>query len=235
MARIALSVVLLFPVAAFAGEPDKANPRAALLPLQSLIGTWKGTGVPEGTREEKQSGFWTETATWEWRFKGDDGWMQATFDKGKHFASAELRALPKANRFRLTVCTPDKTTLTFEGDLQDQRLVLDRVDGATKETQRLTFRLLHFNRFTYQYDVKPDGKTLFAKKYQVGATKEGEPFAASGSSDPECVVSGGKGTIAVSHAGKTYYVCCSGCRDEFKANPEKYVKEYEAKKKAKKD
>ena len=43
-----------------------------------------------------------------------------------------------------------------------------------------------------------------------------------------------KGTIAVSYNGKTYYVCCSGCRDEFKASPEKYVKEYEEKKKAKK-
>jgi hypothetical protein len=27
--------------------------------------------------------------------------------------------------------------------------------------------------------------------------------------------------------GKTYYVCCSGCRSEFNANPEKYIKEYE--------
>jgi YHS domain-containing protein len=23
--------------------------------------------------------------------------------------------------------------------------------------------------------------------------------------------------------GKTYYVCCSGCRDEFNANPQKYI------------
>ena len=64
--------------------------------------------------------------------------------------------------------------------------------------------------------------------YQVGATKEGVPFAGRGDTSPECVVSGGKGTIAVSYKGKTYYVCCSGCRDEFKDNPEKYIKEYEA-------
>jgi YHS domain-containing protein len=24
-------------------------------------------------------------------------------------------------------------------------------------------------------------------------------------------------------------VCCSGCKDEFKENPEKYIKEFEAK------
>ena len=38
----------------------------------------------------------------------------------------------------------------------------------------------------------------------------------------------------VTYKGKDYYVCCSGCRDEFKANPEKYIKEAEAKAKEKK-
>src|SRR5262245_48961889 len=235
MPRIALCVFLLAQAAALAAEPEKVNPRMALQPFQSLIGTWKGTGVPEGSRDEKQKGFWTETITWQWQFDGDDAWLKAAFDKGKYFSSAELRPLSKANRFRLIVTAANRETATFEGELQEERLVLDRVDEKTKETHRLTLRLLHSNRVTYLYDVKPDGKTLFVKKYQVGATKEGEPFAAAGSSDPECIVSGGKGTIAVSHAGKTYYVCCSGCRDEFKANPEKYIKESEAKKKAKKD
>jgi YHS domain-containing protein len=31
------------------------------------------------------------------------------------------------------------------------------------------------------------------------------------------------------YMGKTYYFCCSGCRDEFNASPAKYVKEYEEK------
>ena len=107
--------------------------------------------------------------------------------------------------------------------------MLDRLDETTKETQRLTFRLLHSNRFTYQYDVKPDGKTLFAKKYQVGATKEGVPFA-EGEAGPECIVSGGLGTIKVTYKGETYYVCCSGCRRAFQDEPEKYIKEYQEKK-----
>ena len=37
--------------------------------------------------------------------------------------------------------------------------------------------------------------------------------------------------MAVSFEGKTYYVCCTGCRDEFKENAAKYVKEWEAKRK----
>ena len=41
--------------------------------------------------------------------------------------------------------------------------------------------------------------------------------------------------IPVTYNGKTYYVCCTGCRDEFKANPEKYVKEFEEKRKKEKE
>ena len=56
---------------------------------------------------------------------------------------------------------------------------------------------------------------------------------AVGETGPECIVSGGKGTMAVTYQGKTYYVCCSGCRSEFNENPAKYVAEYETKKKKK--
>ena len=45
---------------------------------------------------------------------------------------------------------------------------------------------------------------------------------------PECVVSGGHGTMSTTYKGKTYYFCCTGCRDAFADNPEKYIKEYEA-------
>ena len=59
------------------------------------------------------------------------------------------------------------------------------------------------------------------------------PFA-SGDSRPECIVSGGLGTIPVMYMGQTYYVCCSGCRTEFNADPAKYVREYNEKKAKKK-
>ena len=233
MGRIGLAVFILVGVTA--AEPVTQNPREALKPFNHLIGSWKGTGIPEGTREEKQRGFWIETIAWEWQFKGDDVWMKASFENGKYFAKGELRPTNKAKQYRFTAETADKQSLTFEGELHEREsgardLVLERTDDKTKETQRLTIRLLHSNRILYVYDVKPEGKTIFVKKYQVGATKEGEPFAA-GSSGPECVVSGGLGKIQVSYQGKTYYVCCTGCRDEFKENPEKYIKEYEERKK----
>src|SRR5438128_2277159 len=115
-----------------AAEPEKEKQREALKPFNDLVGSWKGTGVPEGSREEKQRGFWSETIAWEFQFKGDEVWMKATFHQGKHFSKAELRPLAEANHYRLTIETPDKQSLTFEGQLQDRKLMLERVDEKAK-------------------------------------------------------------------------------------------------------
>jgi YHS domain len=231
---IAVASIVVIASLSSAAEPAKVKPREALQPFNFLIGSWKGTGMPEGNREEKDKGWWTERITWAWQFKGDDAWLTATFETGKYYAKAELHPLPDAGKFRLIVQTSAKEMQTLEGELKDKKLTLERTDDKSKETQRLTFQLLHSNRYLYLYHVRPEGKSSFVKKYQVGATKEGEAFAVTGNSEKECPVSGGLGTIPVTYNGKTYYVCCSGCRDEFKANPEKYVKEFEEKRKKEK-
>ena len=48
---------------------------------------------------------------------------------------------------------------------------------------------------------------------------------AAGESGPVCIVTEGRGTIQVSHKGKTYYVCCSGCKDLFTKDPEAILAE----------
>jgi len=91
------------------------------------------------------------------------------------------------------------------------------------EIKGLGRQLLHGNRYLYQLATKPKDAKNFTRVYQVGATKEGEPFAEA-NKGPECIVSGGRGTMSVNFHGKAYYVCCSGCKDEFNADPEKYIK-----------
>ena len=76
-----LALVLCVPV-----DPPERKPttvKEALQAVSVLVGSWKGTGTPEGTREEKQAGLWTETISWVWRFKGDDVWLEAAFEKDR--------------------------------------------------------------------------------------------------------------------------------------------------------
>ena len=219
--------------------PKTVTTKEALQPFNVLVGSWKGSGMPEGTREERAAGAWEETIAWEWKFKDQDAWLAAEFTKSKHFTKGELRYTPGkdgALRFTLTLTGTDKATATFVGGLseKDKVLTLTRTDGPAAEEQRLVFSLLHHNRHLYRFESRPANTTVaFAKKYQVGATKEGVAFA-DVAKGPECIVSGGLGTMKVVYKGKDYYVCCSGCRDEFKADPEKYIKLAEAKAKEKK-
>jgi hypothetical protein len=223
--------------------PKTVAPKEALQPFNVLIGSWRGSGAPDGTKEERLAGAWDETIAWEWKFKDKDAWMEVTFAKGKYFTKGELRYTPDdkdakepAPRFTLTLTGTDKSASTYVGGLSDKNkvLTLTRTGGPASEEQRLVFSLLHHNRHLYRFETRPAGTAVaFTRKYQVGATKEGVAFA-DVPKGPECIVSGGLGTMKVVYKGKNYFVCCSGCRDEFRADPEKYIKEAEAKAKEKK-
>jgi len=225
--------------------PKTIKPKDALQPFNVLVGSWRGNGVPDsGTKEERLANAWNETIAWEWKFKGDDAWLELTFQKSKNFTKGELRYTPEKDakesappRFTLTLTHIDKSTSTFVGiftDKDNKVLTLTRADGPAGEEQRMVFNLLHHNRHLYRFETRPAGTTVaFTRKYQVGATKEGVAFA-DVPKGPECIVSGGLGTIRVTYQGKDYWVCCSGCRDEFRADPEKYIKEAAAKAKEKK-
>src|SRR6185312_3931692 len=67
-----LSLLALIAPLLRADAPTKQSPKKALQAFNDLIGSWRGTGEPNGTREEKRRNFWQEKIAWEWQFKGDD-------------------------------------------------------------------------------------------------------------------------------------------------------------------
>jgi hypothetical protein len=223
-------VILAFPALA-AEKDEKASSKESLKALNDFIGSWNGNGgAPRGSPRKVTP--WSETLNWAWRFKGDDAWLTMEVQKGKYFKSGEMRYLPEKKHYQLTVVDKSGEKLVFEGDLaKNGVLSLDRVDPDRKEAQRITMNVAGDGaRFVYRYSHKPAERTLFTPDYEVACTKEGESLGAKEKKN-ECPVSGGVGTIPVMFGGKTYYVCCTGCKDAFNENPEKYVKEFEAKKK----
>ncbi|HXD88256.1 MAG TPA: YHS domain-containing protein [Urbifossiella sp.] len=200
-----------------------ATPREALKPFNVLVGSWKGTGMPEGTREQRAAGLWTETVGWGWQFDKDDAWLTASFAKGKYFKDGELRYSVEKQTYQLTLTTTDKKKQIYSGKLKDKVLTLVRSGGPAGEEQRIVFSLLHHNRHLYRLETRAaNSAPEFTKMWQVGATKEGVPFAEV-PKGPECIVSGGLGTMKVIYKGKEYYFCCTGCRDAFKEDPEKWI------------
>lgn len=227
-----LLVLTTFALAADPAPTTSVAPREALAPFGPLIGSWRGSGLPEGGPEAKTKGLWTETISVAWQF-GKETSIRLDIESGKHFTAGEILPTDEAGEYKLKLTGVDKQTYEYAATLKDKTLTAVREDKAGAKTQKLVISMLHANRFTWRLEEKPSAGTFFTRVWQVGATRSGESIAAKPDPEKDCVVSGGAGTIPVTYKGKTYYVCCSGCRDEFKDDPDKYVREREAKKKGK--
>jgi len=209
---------------------DQPSAKTALEAFNEFVGEWKGSGAPDKPRADPKDA-WSETARWSWRFKGNDAALVLTIESGKLSKGGELRYVPKTKLYIFTETAQNDEKRTYEGELKSGYLTLECVDKKARDTKRLTMNSAGDGlRFIYKSAHKPDGRTLYVRDYQVAFTKKGETFAAT-EKKPECVVTGGLGTSTVVYKGTSYYLCCSGCRDAFNENPEKYIKEFEARKK----
>lgn len=226
LSRLGLCALLL---ACLGLQARSDNPsKEALSQLHEFIGKWNGNGTPAG---KKNAVSWKESFSWGWRFKGDDAWLTLEVEGGKHLKSGELRWDDGKKVFRFTATTKEGEKQQFEGVYKKENLTLERLDPKTKERQQYMMNTAAEGiRFNMNYKKASGGGRLFSPVYSVQASKDGESLAASKESKNLCVVSGGAGTMTVSHKGETFYVCCSGCRDAFNENPEKYIKEFKAKK-----
>lgn len=226
-----LGTILILPVATRAADNEDA--KEALQALGEFIGDWKGTGGPDKPKASPKDNIWSEEISWSWRFKGDDAWLTFAIKKGKYFKSGELRFLPEKKQYQLSAIGVDDSKQVFTGQLKKENLILERKDPETREVQILSMNTAAEGaRFIYRMARKKEGSTLVNKDFVVATTREGVSLG-SREKKNECVVSGGLGTSTVSFKGETFYICCSGCADAFKENPEKYVMEFKAKKKKK--
>jgi hypothetical protein len=206
---------------------EKDAAKTALQNFHEFIGAWNGNGETKGGKSE----FWKEGMNWGWKFAKDgSASLQVEFKDNKSFDKGEMKYVPDKKKYQLTIVDKDKKERVFEGEVKQKRLILTRVDD--KSMDKYTISMFSTNEgalFKLEYKVQTGGRGLDKTLYEVNSKKEG--VSISGGKKNECIVSGGVGTMAVSFGGKTYYVCCSGCRDAFNENPKKFVDEYEKKKK----
>jgi hypothetical protein len=223
---LGLLISLLLATSSFA---DSDPAREALEKLNDFVGDWKGAGSTSNKKEN-----WSETLTWGWRFQGGPPSLIGEFRGAKDWNRAQLTYDPPSKKYRLVTTDSGGKQRFFEGEYKRGFLTLDSTEAASGETLRIRMNSAGEGlRFVYSLQRRPKGSTIFTPVYQVEAGKVGESLA-GGTPERECVVTGGRGTIPVTYQGKTYYVCCSGCRDAFNENPEKILKEYAERKKKEK-
>lgn len=210
---------------------SKAEVQEALQAFNGLIGGWRGAAQPV---RGSNKGAWTEKAEWVWEIKKDSVAIQYQVKDGKALQGARLTYDPEHQQFQLTATLPDKSPREFTGKLDGNKLILDSTADAEGYVHRMTITQLNEKRTLVLFEKRPASGDRFSRVVEVGYTREGTSLAVEGAGEPECIVSGGKGTMQVSYKGKNYWVCCSGCRDAFNDDPEGILAEAAARAEKKK-
>jgi hypothetical protein len=209
-----------------------AAEKEALKSLQDMVGEWKsGVGQP---RRGSTVGAWIEgEADWAWKFEKGRSALVYQASKAKYFTAGRLEAGEKPGQFRFIATLADtKSELIYTGSQDDEgRLVLTAVKPPPGETPaRISMRTVASgDRLLVLYERRVGDSDRFLRLAEVSHTRKDSDFGQIARAR-ECVVTGGAGTIQVSHKGQTYWVCCTGCRDLFNDDPEGVLAEYKERK-----
>lgn len=209
------AALVIAPLLGLAEEEAKHAVPAAFESFRPLIGQWRGTGQ---VRRGSTRGAWQETAEWRYEFGEDRPRLVLDVSDGNHVDRLVLRAKNAGLAAELVDIEGNSTPLSVEK--ADDKKVVFVEGGEDTSRRRLTLTTLNEKRTLLLIESARAGSDRFRRVAEVGYTREGTRLAGDSAGGPECIVTGGKGTIQVSYQGKTYYVCCTGCKQAFEADPE---------------
>ena len=211
-----------------------------LQPLGVLVGEWKGVGQP---KRGSNSGAWSEKAHSAWKFDEKASGLFLNFELGKQYqsvlfsvaedgATPELSLTPAGGEIiRLTrkdesTAADTSSKVTNSKATKDVAWVFESSSDTLPQT-RCTVRIISDIRFAMLFEEKPTAQGSYRRLSEIGLTRVGARLASGNTGERQCIVTGGLGTIKVSHEGKTYYVCCEGCQQAFDADPAGTIAAYQ--------
>ncbi len=210
----------------------------ALKPMQVLLGQWRGT-----TRRVFEGFKAVDHHEWVWDLTSQDAQPALVMksDKSPYVREARLTWLPDTTEYQLTLTDADGGQRVLRGTFTRPVADTPGDDGKLHRTFVLTltqtdppdaaeYLQLAINQQEndrYLLEVsRQRGRAAFRRLDTVSTQREGTSFALSDSDygDKTCIISQGLGTIAVTYQGRTYWVCCSGCKAAFEEDPERWIK-----------
>lgn len=214
---------------------------SAMMPLQVMLGSWRGI-----TRQQVGDFKGVDEPQWVWDFQTDrdQPQMVMTSEGGEYFRELRLTYLTDRDTFRMTSMGPEDETRVFEGSFSVEpaevqgdddrshityKLMLTQLDSdETPEQWQVVFNQQENNRYLLEL-YRKRGET-FRRMDTVSTQRQGTSIAASDEDygTRKCVISGGLGTMQVSYAGRTFWVCCTGCKAAFEEDPESWIAEFDA-------
>lgn len=210
-----------------AKSKSAAQPDPQMKEFQWLIGDWKGIGQP---KRGSNTGTWKETAECAWDFSQTKPAIVVQVTDGKHWSQLRLAIDPDTGKPQLGLQPAGGTITWLAGEKTEERWVFIGQSTSGAASSKLTLTVLNENRATLLIEQKQATQSFFTRVAEVAYQRAGTRLDVAGNRGPECIVTGGYGNISVEYKGKTYYVCCTGCRDVFLEDPEAILAEAAAKK-----
>lgn len=207
-----------------------------LQPLQVMLGTWKGTTQREfGDFKALDEPVWV----WDFQTDADHPALVMTSQSSPYFRAMRLSYRAAQDDFVLSIQDPEgrSRTLTgqftqpveeFQGD--DKRLhrrykleLTEHAPADDGDAWQVLFNQQENNRYLVELSRRRGPR--FMRFDTIAHQRAGTSFALDDADYGEqaCIITGGLGTSTIAYKGKTYWVCCSGCRAAFEENPEKWI------------
>lgn len=224
--------------------PDEVM--AGLKPIATvLVGEW--TSILKNASVN-------EANNWLWDVKSDPAKPAIVLQipNGQFFTQARITYAPRKSQFLMTTTDAEKTQRHFVGTFEEPPKDVPSDDGKSVErtfklafteqdsddsSEKFRYVIAQQNNNRYLMEVyRARGSAALRLRDVAGTQRNGVSFAKADDDygDRTCVISGGLGTSTVTYNGKSYYVCCSGCKAAFEDDPETWIAKFEAKKNEKK-
>lgn len=210
-----------------------------LQPLQILLGQWRGT-----TRREFENFKAVDNHEWVWDLRTQPNQPALTLesDKSPYLKKGRLSWDVKEQRFTLTAIDAAGVERSYVGDFSEpvheivgsddklhkvfrlEFIQVETPETAGSELWQLAFAQQENNRYLLEI-ARRRGNAAFARYDTVSTQREGTSFAVSdsGYADKTCIISEGLGTTELTYKGRSYWVCCSGCKAAFEDDPETWI------------
>lgn len=211
---------------------DLSAQKAALAEFNPLIGKWRGVGQP---RRGSNQGAWQEQAEWIWDFADHGVAVRIDVEKGQLAKTLRLTFDPAAKEYVGALTTAEGGTEQYRGKFQKNGVLVMTTPATAEVVRQITVTRLNEKRTLVLFEKRAGTQATFNRVAEVGYTREGTRLATSSSSGPECIVTGGTGTMEVKYKGQTFYVCCSGCKQAFDDDPEGVIAEAAERRKRERD
>ncbi len=208
-----------------------------LKPLQVLLGRWRGT-----TRLEYEGTKAVDSHEWIWDLQTDPAQpaLTLTSTNSPYLRQGRLTWDSVKGMYLLTATDGQQVSRRMSGTFtrpvqeivgSDDKLhrafrleFTEDADEQAQESWQLAFSQQENNRYLLEVSHRR-GRAAFRRFDTVSTQRDGTSFAVSdaGYGDRTCIISQGLGTTSVSWQGRTYWVCCSGCKTAFDADPDKWI------------